>query len=208
MVAKSDNDISASENSTALKPVLIVLAGTAGAGKTTLYESKLKTVFPSILKASASPMEQAETDRQRARLLKEGHSFVYQDTTIDSRAIRQAQEAGYDVKVFYVSTEDPNLNMGRVLLRVNNGGPFAALARIPDDYAQGLKQLSDVKKLADDLMLFDNTTNGRGHRLVAHFQRGELMKLARSVPKWAQRVFGKDFEKWVGAHLRGPVKGR
>ncbi len=208
MVAKSDKDISASESSTVQKPVLIILAGTAGAGKTTLYESKLKTVFPSLLKASASPMEQAETDRERTRLLKEGHSFVYQDTTIDSRAIRQAREAGYDVKVFYVGTEDPNLNMGRVLLRVNNGGAFAALARIPDDYAQGLKQLSDVKKLADDLMLFDNTTNGRGHRLVAHFQGGELMKLARSVPKWAQKVFQKEFEKWLGAHERGPSRAR
>jgi predicted ABC-type ATPase len=203
VVAKSDKDISANEPSTAQKPVLIILAGTAGAGKTTLYESKLKTVFPSLLKASASPMEQAETDRERTRLLKEGHSFVYQDATIDSRAIRQARDAGYDVKVFYVGTEDPNLNMGRVLLRVNNGGPFAALARIPDDYAQGLKQLWDAKKLADDLMLFDNTTNGRGHRLVAHFRGGELMKLARSVPKWAQRVFGKEFEKWMAAHERG-----
>lgn len=208
MVAKSDNDISASENSTALRPVLIVLAGTAGAGKTTLYESKLKAVFPSLLKASASPMEQAETDRERVRLVKEGHSFVYQDTTIDAGAIRQVQEAGYDVKAFYISTEDPNLNMGRVLLRVNNGGPFAALARIPDDYAQGLKQLSEVKQLADDLMLFDNTINGRGHRLVAHFHDGELMKLARSVPKWAQKVFGKDFEKWIGTHERGPGRGR
>ena len=103
--------------------------------------------------------------------------------------------------MLYVGTEDPNLNMGRVLVRVNNGGPFAALARIHDDYVHGLKHLPDAKKLADDLMLFDNTTHGRGHRLVAHFHAGELMKLARSVPKWAQNVFGKEFEKWLGSHL-------
>ena len=208
MVAKSEKQISAGENETAQKPVLIVLAGTAGAGKTTFYESKLKTVFPSLLKASASPMEQAATDKERSRLMKEGQSFVYQGTTIDSQMIREARAAGYEVKVFYVGTEDPNLNMGRVLLRVNNGGQFAPLARIPDDYVQGLKQLSEAKKSADDLMLFDNTTHGRGHRLVAHFQGGEVMKLARSVPKWAQRVFGKEFEKWLGAHERGPSRAR
>src|SRR6266481_7500918 len=89
--------------------------------------------------------------------------------------------------------------MGRALLRISNGGPFAALARIADDSADGLKHLPEAKKLADDLMLFDNTTHGRGHRLVAHFHVGELMKLARSVPEWAQRGFGKEFGKWLGS---------
>jgi len=208
VVVKPDKDISSSENQTEQKPVLIILAGSAGAGKTTFYESKLKTVFPTLLKASASPLEQAETNRERARLLKEGQPFVYQDATIDSQIIREAQDSGFDVKVFYIATEDPNLNMGRVLVRVNNGGAFASLARIPDDYAQSMKQLSDVKKVVDELMLFDNTAHGRGHRLVAHFQAGELMKLARSVPKWAQKVFGKEFEKWLGSHERSLGRAR
>jgi predicted ABC-type ATPase len=204
VVPRSVKEIFASENLTAQKPVLILLAGTAGAGKTTFYESQLRTVFPALLKASASPIEQAETDRERSRLMKEGQSFVYQDGTIDFGAIREAQEEGFDVKVFYVGTEDPNLNMGRVLLRVSNGGSFAALARIADDSADGLKHLPEAKKLADDLMLFDNTTHGRGHRLVAHFHAGELMKLARAVPKWAQNVFGKEFEKWLGSRRGWP----
>ena len=208
VVVKPDKEISTSENRTEQKPVLIILAGSAGAGKTTLYESKLKTVFPTLLKASASPLEQTETNRERARLLKAGQPFVYQDATIDSQIIQEAHDSGFDVKVFYIATEDPNLNMGRVLVRVNNGGTFASLARIPDDYAQSMKQLSDVKKVADDLMLFDNTAHGRGHRLVAHFQAGELMKLARSVPKWAQKVFGKEFEKWLGSHERSLGRAR
>jgi predicted ABC-type ATPase len=208
VVVTPNKEISTSENQTEQKPVLIILAGSAGAGKTTFYESKLKTVFPTLLKASASPLEQTETNRERARLLKAGQPFVYQDATIDSQIIREAQDSGFDVKVFYIATEDPNLNMGRVLVRVNNGGAFASLARIPDDYAQSMKQLSDIKKVADDLMLFDNTAHGRGHRLVAHFQGGELMKLARSVPKWAQKVFGKEFEKWLGSHERSLGRAR
>src|SRR6266478_7530973 len=96
VVVKSDKEISTSENQTEQKPVLIILAGSAGAGKTTFYESKLKTVFPTLLKASASPLEQTETNRERARLLKAGQPFVYQDATIDSQIIQEAHDSGFD----------------------------------------------------------------------------------------------------------------
>jgi len=87
----------------------------------------------------------------------------------DPQLIREAKSVGFEVKAVYVATEDPTLNLGRVLIRVSNGGPFAPISRIPQDYSHGLKQLPEVKKLADDLMLFDNTPHGRGIRLIAHF---------------------------------------
>ena len=199
MVAKSEEiDISTSLESEAPdKPVLVILAGAPGTGKTTFYESKLKAVFPTVLKGSSSPLEQAETNPERSRLQKEQQSFVYQNVTVDPQIIQDARKAGFEVKVIYIAAEDPNLNIGRVLLRVAQGGPFAPLGRVADDYAQGMRQLAEVKKLADDLMLFDNTNNGRGVRLVVHFQDGNLVKLARSVPKWAQKVFGKEFDRWL-----------
>ena len=210
MVAKSEeiDNLSSPDSSVPDKPVLVILAGAPGAGRTTFYESKLKSVFPTILRSSSSPLEQAETNQERSRLLKEQESFVYQDITVDRQIVQDARKAGFEVKVIYVATEDPNLNIGRVLLRVAQGGPFAPLGRVADDYAQGMKQLPDIKKIADDLMLFDNTNNGRGVRLVAHFRDGELTKLARSSPKWAQKVFGKDFEKWLGLPERGQSRGR
>jgi predicted kinase len=55
------------------KPVLIMLCGAPGAGKTTFYESKLKSVFPTMLKASSSPLEQAEIDQERRRLQRKGN---------------------------------------------------------------------------------------------------------------------------------------
>jgi hypothetical protein len=54
-----------------------------------------------------------------------------------------------------------------------------------------------VKKLTDDLVLFDNTAHARDVRLVAHFQGGKLVKLARQRPKWAQKAFGREFTKWL-----------
>lgn len=176
-------------------PVLMFLVGASGSGKATFYESHLKTVLPKLLTASASPLEQTTTDQERKYLLKAGKSFVYQSGVFDLDAIRDARTAGYEVKAAYLATEDSNLNLGRVLIRVNNGGSFAAISRIQDDFSQGLNQLPTIRKLTDDLMLFDNTAHGRGVRLVAHFHEGQLMKLARTVPKWAQKTFRREFEK-------------
>ncbi len=180
-----------------LRPILLLLVGTSGSGRTTFYESHLKTVFPRLLKASTSPLEQGETDQGRKRLLTMGESFVYMNDLFDLEVIRDARVAGYETKAVYLATEDPTLNFGRVLLRVNNGGRFAPISRIAHDCTRGLKQLPKMQKLADDLTLFDNTAHGRDVRLVAYFQAGKLVKLARELPKWAQKAFGKEFTKWM-----------
>jgi predicted ABC-type ATPase len=181
----------------AVRPILLLLVGASGSGKTTFYESHLKTVFPKFLKRSSSPLEQTETDQERKRLLKASECFVYQDVAFDLQLIREAKSSGYEVKVVYVATEDPTLNLGRILIRVNNRGAFAPLSRIPADFSEGLKQLRNVRKLADDLMLFDNTVHAHGVRLVAHFHKTDIVKLARSVPRWAENVFQAEFEKWL-----------
>lgn len=188
------------------RPVLMLLVGASGSGKTTFYESHLKTVFPKLLKASASPLEQPQTDQERRCLLKGGESFVYQSAVFDLGVIRDARTAGYEVKAAYLATEDPSLNLGRILIRINNGGSFAPISRIPDDFSQGLKQLTTIRKMADDLMLFDNTAHGRGVRLVAHFHEGQLVKLARTIPKWAQRSSPNEFEKWLNRDSLGETR--
>lgn len=177
------------------RPVLVMLCGAPGAGKTTFYESKLRVAFPTILKASASPLEQAEIERERIRLQKGKRSFVYRDPIADIGVIRDARAAGFDVKVIYLGTEDPNLNIGRILIRLSNGGALAPLGRVANDFEQGVKQLRKISPQVDDLMLFDNTPHGRGVRLVAHFQNGKLASMARAVPQWARAVLGKDIGK-------------
>ena len=82
--------------------------------------------------------------------------------------------------------------IGRILIRLSNGGAFAPLGRVANDFEQGVKPLRKLRKQVDDLILFDNTPNGRGVRLVAHFQNGKLASIARAVPKWARAVLDKD----------------
>ena len=192
-IQRKNRDDSATDGP--IPPILLLLVSASGSGKTTFYENHLKTAFPKVLKASASPLEQSETDDEWKRLLKMRESFVYQDVIFNPQQIREAKSGGYQVKAVYVATEDPTLNLGRILIRISNGGAFAAISRIPRDFSQGTKQLTRIWRLADDLMLFDNTPHARGVHLIAHFHEGVLVKLARSVPKWALRVFAAEFEK-------------
>ena len=108
----------------AVRPMLLLIVGAAGSGRTTFYETHLKTAFPTLLKGSASPLEQTEADQERKRLMKTGESFVYQDVVFDPQLIREAKSVGFEVKAVYVATEYPTLNLGRVLIRVSNGSPL------------------------------------------------------------------------------------
>lgn len=57
-----------------------------------------------------------------------------------------------------------------------------------------MKSLPEARRHADDLLVYDNTPNGKGHRLVARFIEGELVKTTHSTPEWLKRVFGRRME--------------
>jgi predicted ABC-type ATPase len=60
-----------------------------------------------------------------------------------------------------------------------------------DSYRESTKNLSEVPKHADELLVYDNTVHRRGFRVVAHFIDGKLSKTAQRVPDWVAKVFGK-----------------
>ena len=66
------------------------------------------------------------------------------------------------------------------------------LNTIPDSYEQSLKSLPEARKHADDVLVYDNTPDGKGHRLVARFIAGELVKTTHTSPEWLKRVFGRE----------------
>ena len=111
---------------------------------------------------------------------------------MDTQLLDQAKAAGYSTKVLFISTEDANLNVGRVLVRMSRGGQAVPVSSVIDSYRESTKSLSDVPKLADELLVYDNTAHRRGFRVVAHFIGGKLSKTAQTIPDWAAKVFGKD----------------
>jgi predicted ABC-type ATPase len=95
------------------KPLLVVITGPMGAGKTTFYDAHLKQAFPVLV---------PPVPHQREAMLRERRSFAVKDLVVDADLLESARNAGYATKVVFISTEDPSLNIGRILIRMSRGG--------------------------------------------------------------------------------------
>ena len=172
-----------------------MIAGPIGAGKTTFYDAHLREAFPTLV---------PPIPHQRDAMLRERRSFAVEDLTVDTELLESARQAGYTTKVLFISTEDPNLNVGRILVRMSHGGQAVPLGTIPESYEEAMKTLPEARRHADDLLVYDNTPNGKGHRLVARFIAGELVKTTHSAPQWVRDVFGRELRSDAKQQEKSP----
>jgi predicted ABC-type ATPase len=170
------------------QPALLIIAGPLGAGKTTFYEAYLKEAFPMLVPGAR---------HQQRAFLKERRSFAVEDVCVDVELLDEAKAAGYTTKVLFICTEDANLNVGRILVRRSRGGNSSPASTVIDSYRESTKNLLEVRKHADEVILYDNTAHDRGYRVVAQFTGGELSKAAQTIPDWAAKVFGKELRPAV-----------
>jgi predicted ABC-type ATPase len=187
------------------KPLVWILAGPNGSGKTTFYQKFLKAAVPIFINADDIAQQltpgritievaleaQRIADERRLERLRTAESFATE--TVFSHAsklefVRQAQAAGFYVRVLFFCTEDPVLNATRVIRRVQSGGHDVPLDRIQPRYERSVQQAILVRSIADELWLFDNTANNRFPQHVARFVDGKLEWVASNLPEWAKHV--------------------
>jgi predicted ABC-type ATPase len=176
---------------------LFIIAGPLGAGKTTFYEAYLKEAFPTVV----PPIRQ-----QQQQLLKEQRSFIVEDILVDTQLLDDAKAAGYATKVLFVSTEDPNLNVGRILVRMSRGGQVVHSSSVIDSYRESARNLPEVRKHTNNLIVYDNTAHRRGYRVAVEFIDGEVSKVAQTIPDWVVKVFGK--ELYASKQVQNPRRER
>jgi predicted ABC-type ATPase len=165
------------------KPALFIIAGPTGAGKTTFYETYLKEAVPRLV---------PDVRELQKPLLNGRRSLAIEDIRADLQLLDEAKAAGYTTRVLFISTEDANLNAGRILVRMSRGGKAQAISTVIDSYREATKNLLEVRNHADELIVYDNTLHNQSFRVVVHFAGGELIKAAQTIPDWASKVFGKE----------------
>lgn len=143
----------------------------------------LKTNIDSYLAADLA-------DYVRKALLQAGISFTFE--TVMSHAgkldfFREAKEQGYRVYLYYISTEDPDINISRVKYRViKNGHPVSEEA-IKRRYYKSLENLREAVMLSNRAYLFDNS--GQAAILKAEVTEGTDVNIIdpELVPNWLAR---------------------
>ena len=189
---------------TAHRPVLIVIAGPNGSGKTTITSKILRHEW--LEDALYINPDQVAQDRfgdwnspqavlqaaqyceeQREACLKNGQSLIF-ETVLSSDGkvdfIRRAHEAGYFIRIFFVSTSHPSINSSRIARRVMKGGHDVPIPKIISRYQ---KSILNCKRVAGShcrprVCLRQLYRRHRGPPAIPHDRRQALQALHRRHP--------------------------
>lgn len=109
----------------------------------------------------------------RRALLNEGLSFTYETVMSHESKIsfmQKAMQEGYKVYLYYIATEDPEININRVQLRVVQAGHSVDPSTVRNRYQKSLSLLKLAVKSSNRAFLFDNS--GEEALLVAQIDEG------------------------------------
>lgn len=105
--------------------------------------------------------------------------------------LAEAQGAGYRTYLYYVATDDPEINISRVHNRVALGGHSVPDDKVVSRYHRSLDLLMEAIRRSNRAYVFDNSTDnadGR-HTWLAEIIDGRALELKTdSVPAWFRRA--------------------
>lgn len=108
--------------------------------------------------------------------------------------LRKAQQAGFRTYLYYVATEDPEINISRVHHRVETGGHPVPEDKIISRYARSLELLFDAVAFADRAYIFDNS--GHEKIWIAEVTDGEVLEVKTDMmPIWVKTALWDKFEE-------------
>ncbi len=100
----------------------------------------------------------------------------------------KSRSSGYRTYLYYIATEDPEINIARVKNRVINGGHGVPSAKIVERYMKSLENLYQAIKLANRAYIFDNSFDGSKETWIAEITNGEEIEMKSDfVPSWFKR---------------------
>ena len=111
--------------------------------------------------------------------------------------LREAEARGFDTRLVFVATENPQLNVQRVALRVEQGGHDVPTDKVIARYSRALDNLDAAISIAGTVEVYDNSVPGRQHERVATFERGRLLELRQNPPRWIQRTLGEHIAEYT-----------
>lgn len=191
------------------RPILIVIAGPNGSGKTSVTSRLLKHewvedslyINPDVIAKEIfgdwnSPDAVVKAANYCAELrevcLKERRSLIF-ETVMSANDkldfILRAKEAGYFIRVFFIATSSPTINAARIAGRVMKGGHDVPISKIISRYRKSIANCRAIASVIDRLYVYDNSVDGQEARLQFRLVNGVMGKMyVTDVPRWAQAI--------------------
>ena len=184
------------------RPVLHVIAGANGAGKSTFTESGffggIQVIDPDVIARTISPDDPEsvaatagrEALTQRSKAMAAGE-YLAVETTLSSHSslklMDKARESGYSVELHYIGLGDHRFSIDRVADRVTAGGHGVPERDIRRRFERSHINLIKAIKQVDHVTLYNNVDPGNPHERVAEVNPGEI-RVSTRVPDWARIV--------------------
>ena len=186
-------------------PVMFVIAGPDGAGKSTFYEAVLKpSVNAPFINADIIQRDELKdpavsaaysaariADARRDAALREQRSFITETTFSHPsklELIDTAKAAGIRVATYHINVRSPELSVMRVATRVRRGGHDVPEDKIRERYERNQALIKQAVLQSDRAYVYDNSTLNRRASLAIKFRSGTVIEIGSQVPAWARTL--------------------
>ncbi|HOV96705.1 MAG TPA: AAA family ATPase [Thermomonas sp.] len=199
------------------RPLLFVLAGVNGAGKSTAGERELTqaglvwfnpdTFTRKLMEASGASLEDANAMawqqgvRQLDTALTNGTDYAFETTLGGNTIARKLREANktHDVLMWFTGLDSPEHHIARVQQRVARGGHDIPAAKIRERFESSRKNLIVLLPHLTQLQVYDNSTDAilgqpmPNPRLLLQLEHGRItypndIDTLKHTPDWAKPI--------------------
>ena len=120
------------------------------------------------------------------------HSLIFETVlSIPQKVdyIKRAKEAGFFVRLFFVSTSSPAINAARIAKRVMEGGHDVPIPKIISRYYRSITNCGIASEFVDRTYVYDNSVNDADAKLLFRMVDGKLFKTyVEDIPEWAKTI--------------------
>lgn len=185
------------EDELSQRPVIVAIAGSNGAGKSTFYTTYWKQTNLPFINADVianargidayAAAEVAESLRRN--YLSRHESFVFETVLSDPVGAKvdflaEAVESGFHVVFCFIALRDAEASEQRVNMRVTQGGHDVPAEKILERHPRTLTNLKLAIRILPRVKIYDNSDLNYPFQLVAVYRDGRLASDLESLPDW------------------------